>query len=163
MRELQDLPHVEHLKAVWGRSDSECFFLDLFSSQRAFLLSSAALVTCRIVARHFCRSEVAVPSSARLKPPALKSRLHTSLKRRDGRPVDLEPEASSPNRKFFGMRLFSILETWPSQRRRRVVSIECMLAIPALARTSILVMWSCHVRSRSLRRQRRWKVLSRCS
>ena len=83
MREVQDLQQVEYLMAVWGGTDMECFFLIIFFRLRVFLISLFAFVIWRVDARYFCRLEVAFPSSTRLKPYAIRSRLQTSLKRKD--------------------------------------------------------------------------------
>ena len=54
----------------------------------------------------------------------------------------------------------SMRRTWPSHRSRRWRSRVNMEGRPALARTSVLVILSCHVIPSMRRRQRMWKEFS---
>ena len=95
-----------------------------------------------------------------LMPPCFMSRLHTSMKRRQGRPTEREPVASWPKRRSFGRRKLSILLMWPSHRRRFLERMAWMDGIPDLACTSSFVTRSLQDMPRMRLKERRWNALS---
>ena len=94
-----------------------------------FLASSSFCTPCLIARRQARRSSAQLYHVLILMLHSFMSVLQRSLKRRRGRPVGHEPSASSPYRRFLGMRPGSILLTWPRQRRRLSLRIVNMLFI----------------------------------
>ena len=94
---------------------------------------------------------------------SLRSRLHTSLYRRRGRPVARDPAAISPYRISFGIRPSFIRLVWPSQRSLRCDSKAYMLGTLAWLRISWFDLRSSQVVPRIRRKQSRWNVFMRCS
>ena len=156
---------VGHTKAVSSNvSDAaltrlRCLFISYCSFSFCSILTAAYFE----VNLHTFRSAAKVSRSVGAISPALRSRLQTSLYRRVGLPVGLEPVASSPYSISIGILPSSMRATWPSQRSFPFASMLNMLRIPARLRTSSLVMCCCHEIPRICLMHRRWRVFSLCS
>lgn len=144
MREWQALPQRVHANWFSGL-DTVCFFSSFFFLLALVFLSSDCRQPCFVSNLHLLRSDVVVWRFAGSMLQSLRSLLQMSLNRRLGLPVGLAPDASSPNKRSFGIRPSSILQMWPSQRSRFCFKMHPILLAPALSRMSSFLMRSCHV------------------
>ena len=158
--ERQTRLQVVHITMFVGSVGTDlvfCLFRALLSSTLSSLLFSLVQMASFMVCLHVTRSSTRASRFPGEIFPAIKSRLQTSLKRRRGLPVDLEPVASSPNRMSLGILASCIRLTWPSQIRL-FESKANMLGILAWATTLVFETRSCRVMPSILLRQRRWKT-----
>src|SRR6056300_398159 len=109
---------------------------------------------------HFERSAAVVSHVSTSMLADRRSRLQASLNLRHGRPRALVPFSSWPYRRSFGILCAPIRLTWPSQRKRRSLSIANTVQAFALLRISVVVTLSLQDTPRILRRHLRWKAFS---
>ena len=160
MRERHCRPHLSHGKVDSGVRFAEAFLRCLFSSSRKALSCSAVLQPILTEDRHLVRSLARSSQLSTLILHACRSRLHTSLKRRSGRPVLRVPWASWPYRRSFGRRSGPMRRTCPSQRSLFSERREWIDGIPALRSTSWLVTLSRQEMFRSFLMHRMWNWFS---
>ena len=156
--EWQSLPHLVQEKGVgcW-RCLLRSFRLFLFSKAAVVNASSVNFAPCLTVCLQDGRSSSMLSHEWLSMPHRFMSLWQTSLKHSLGRPAWCEPSASSPYKRSLGMRLGSILLTWPNQRSlllQRMVYIDLMLA--GRSTTSVLLILSCHVMCRIRLSHRLW-------
>ena len=119
----QSFPHLQMKSLLMLSWQTFLFFHRLlFSFSKSILVFSACLVPARVCCLYASRSVASNSKSSMSILEALRSRLHASLKRRSGRPVQ-DPFWSSPYKSCFGILIISILFTCPSHLRRRLLSI----------------------------------------
>ena len=118
-RDWQVLLQCRHTKVAlvsgWLSFAFLLVLLSSASSRNLFSPSSSAVVR---VCLQFDLSCASSSQSSKSISRALRSLLHTSLKRRWGRPAVLFPVAHSEQRMSLGIRPSTILQTWPSHLSR---------------------------------------------
>ena len=138
--------------------DAEIILLIRFAVFAAIMASSPTITQVDIACFHEDLSPARVSQDVVSMPQAFMSLLHTSLKRRCGRPLCLAPVASSPYNRSLGILPSSILLTCPGHRSRRLWSRVCIVGRPAFFRTSLLVTLSDQGKPSIRGRQRMWKT-----
>ena len=131
-----------------------------FCSASLILFASCSPGPLLMRPRHFVRSCAICSHGSVGMLKSLREALRVSLYRFFWPPWERFPICSSPQRTFFGKRSSGILVTWPVHLNCASFRTVCTLCIPALFRTSVSGILSCHLIFRSFLRQLVWKWFS---
>ena len=131
-----------------------------FCSASLILFASYSPAPLFMRPRHFVRSCAICSHDSLGMLKSLRKALRVSLYRFFWLPWERFPTWSSPKRHFFGKRSSGILVTWPVHLNCANFRRVCILCIPALFRTSVSGILSCHLIFRSFLWQLVWKWFS---
>ena len=131
-----------------------------FCSVSLILFASYSPAPLLMRPRHFVRSFAICSHDSVGMLKSLREALRVSLYRFFWPLWERFPTCSSPQRIFFGKRSSGILLTWSVYLNCANFRRVCTLCIPALFRTSVTEILSCHLIFRSFLRQLVWKWFS---